>query len=330
MTPPSPAPTPTGSRSTIPNDASPLPPSESWASWPFPDPHGRDGEAVLLWPGGPSTRSGQGGRSSGSSESGCSAVDVALGVGSGLRPGVALGRTVALGRGVALDTGVVGRGVALDPGVELGRVVGGAVGRVVGGFVAGGFVVGRLVAGAWLTAGRLDGLGDELGVGLPEPGVGLPELVGPPEPAGPDGEGEGRTAVVVPDGLGLVPGGWLPDGPDDWLGPGLEDGPKAPVVGSVDAPFAPPTPMPPRGPRFVRATATATRHRFRIPRATARRARWDGVTAMRALPVRARIERVRRARATPASYQPSTGRTARGPAREPPGDAPSGASARDA
>jgi hypothetical protein len=124
----------------------------------WPPLQGRSPEPVLLWPGGPLTVAGQGGRLCG--------LTLGLGVGAGV--GLGVGRGVGLG---AAGT-AVGRGVE---GAVVGRSVGGvvipppgvAVGIAIG--VGVGTTATTISLGAGLALGWLEGSG--LGGGSWEPGT---------------------------------------------------------------------------------------------------------------------------------------------------------------
>ncbi len=160
----------------------------------------------------------------------------------------------------------------------------------------------RVGAGVdWLATGVGFGLGCPLGRGLAlDGGVGFGALEDGPGPVDADGRadpvaGVGPTATVVPLGSGDDDAGGdeaPADGDGEPLGLAIGTEGLLEACGLVDA-TAPAVPLAPGRPAIrspfrcvtpVKASATATRHRFRAPSATARRMRCDGDTAIRALP----------------------------------------------
>lgn len=162
----------------------------------------------LLWPGGPSTTSGHGGRL-------CSwATGLGVGVGFGVGGGVGWG----VGFGVATGPGV---GVAFGGGVAPG----GGVGAMVG--------VGPVVGAA---VGRVTGLPVGLGVGrtaIPPPdgaAVAEADSVGPTD-GSPEAPSEGAIEGSV------VPLGWLEPSADGVTTPGVDEPTAMPPEGNSGAPM---------------------------------------------------------------------------------------------
>ncbi len=235
-----------------------------------PGPHGRLGAGeTLLWPGGPATSPGHGGRAPWALPVTGDGVGVGRGVGWGVGCGVGLAVAVAVGAGVGVRTGVavgvgVRAGVAVGLGVRAGVAVGVGAGVRAGVAVglgvldaAGAVAVGPGVGVAGVTPGDVD----------PGVGVGPPAVIGPSLGCvDPDGATEGSCEDPT-DGEGPV---LPPPGPDaSGTGDAACDG-----VGSAGLALARATP--PSGPVGVTnpaVSATVARMRFRSPMATTRRAR---------------------------------------------------------
>jgi hypothetical protein len=173
----------------------------------------------------------------------------------------------------------VGAGVWVGRAVVVGSAVGGGALEAVGAGVGcpGGAVAGSVVG--WVGPG-VSPLGSSIGptVGVAFAGARLGftavivlDGVGGTEPVGDvDGEIAGGEAVSLAEGalVACVAAGDA-EAPGDWPAAVLPLGCAGPTIGEVGMPNVP------------TANAMVARARFRMPRATTRRARWADVTAIR-------------------------------------------------
>jgi hypothetical protein len=157
-------------------------------------PHGRVGSRTLLWPGGPPSAVGHGGRGF------CTFPSAGVGVGVGRVVGRAICAGVAVGRGVGAGE-AVGRGVGPPAWPRVGGVAIGTIGAGVG--VGPSATIGPL--GVVLPDGSADAVsgGDSPGWDGVDPG----DSVAPP---GVDGLDRGGWAVSAEPGSTLADGVALP------------------------------------------------------------------------------------------------------------------------
>jgi hypothetical protein len=183
-------------------------------------------------------------------------------VGDGVGGRVGVGLTVGVGVlvGVGLTVGV-GVRTGVGPGVAVGAGVGAIVGTGVGAPVGCGVGTGAVVVGTGVgwTVGSV-GVGVSVAGGSVGARLGVTVAVG---------EADGWTPGLVP-GCALVACGTVGEGaaPGDCPTAVLPLGWAGWTMGDVGIPNVP------------TAKATVARARFRIPRATTRRARWTDVTAI--------------------------------------------------